>query len=80
MKLICYKYKDGIYLDKKVLFTDIPTLGIAFTCIDNYCSDNGRNPVNFNNLEIATPIVSIWVTTIKNNQATDDYDILFEIV
>lgn len=80
MKLNIYKYKDGIFIDKKTLFKDIPTFGIAFTCIDNWCSDNNRDAVNFDNLQIATPIESIWVTTNKNIMAKDDFDVLFEIV
>ena len=80
MKLILHKYKDNIKQSEQVLFNDIPTLGIAFTCIDNWCSDNNRELVTFDNLQIKYPVEVIWITTKKeNNLVTDDYDILFEI-
>ncbi len=80
MKLIIHTInKDGIFVNKKELFKDIPTLGIAFTCIDNWCSDNNRNIVTFDDLQVKYPVESIWVTTSKNNLCKDDLDILFEL-
>jgi len=80
MKLILYKFKNIILQEHLVLFNDIPTLGIAFTCIDNWCSDNHRKIVTFDNLQIKYPVEVIWITTNKDeNLITDDYDIIFEI-
>ncbi len=80
MKLKIHKFKNNIKINEQILFTDIPTLGIAFTCVDNYCSDNNLNIITLDNLQIKYPVESIWITTIKNNQVIDDYDILFEII
>lgn len=85
MKLIILKSKlvkeFGMYvqISEETLFTEIPTLGIAFTCIDNWCSDNGRNNVTiqdvFNNNDD-----EILIGTIRNSMAKDDYNVDFKIL
>ena len=85
MKLIILKSKlvkelgMNIQISEETLFTEIPTLGIAFTCIDNWCSDNGRNNVtikdiyNVNNDEIL-------IGNTRNSIAKDNYNVDFKIL
>lgn len=85
MKLIILKSKlvkelgMNIQISEETLFTEIPTLGIAFTCIDNWCSDNGRNNItikdiyNINNDEIL-------IGTTRNSIAKDNYNVDFKIL
>lgn len=85
MKLIIHKSKlskeFGIIVQTEgPLFKDIPTLGIAFTCIDNWCSDNGRKPVTMNDITVDDNGDDITITTIKDKfLSKDEYDVVFHI-
>ena len=82
MKLVLLKYKRNeklslnYFVEEETLFTDIPTLGIAFTCVDNWCHDNNRNVVTINDIDFGSEIV---INTTRNNIAKDEYDIIFKI-
>ena len=80
MKLIIYKFKDNFnkFVKKETLFDDIPTLGIAFTCIDNWCHDNNRIIENFS--YINKEMDKISVKTKRTEIAEDDFDIIFDIL
>ena len=86
MKLILLKYKivDKLALtylvEEDTLFKDIPTLGIAFTCIDNWCSDNGRDLVTMKDLDFDYSHTECVISTTKNDMAKDDYDVIFKLI
>lgn len=87
MKLIINKFKKlkrnnvtytNYTVEEEILFKNIPTLGIAFTCIDNWCSDNGRKPVTMNDITVNEN--DITITTIKDKfLSKDEYDVVFNI-
>lgn len=87
MKLIINKFKKlkrnnvtyaNYTVEQETLFKDIPTLGIAFTCIDNWCSDNGRKPVTMNDITVDGD--DITITTVKDKfLSKDEYDVVFNI-
>ena len=85
MKLIILKSKltkeFGMYvqISEETLFTEIPTLGIAFTCIDNWCSDNGRDNVTIKNISCNSND-EILIGTTQNSIAKDDYNVHFKIL
>lgn len=89
MRLIINKFKklkrnDVTYInytvEQETLFKDIPTLGIAFTCIDNWCSDNGRKPVTMNDITVDGYGEDITITTVKDKfLSKDEYDVVFNI-
>jgi len=89
MKLIINKFKKlkrnnvtyaNYTVEQETLFKDIPTLGIAFTCIDNWCSDNGRKPVTMNDITINDNGDDITITTVKDKFLhKDEYDVVFNI-
>ena len=84
MQLIILKSKLnkelGMYIQisEEILFKDIPTLGIAFTCVDNWCSDNGREVVTMKDIECNNN--EIFIDTNRNSIAKDDYDVMFKIL
>lgn len=87
MKLIINKFKKlkrnnvtyaNYTVEQETLFKDIPTLGIVFTCIDNWCSDNGRKPVTMNDITVDEN--DITITTVKDKfLSKDEYDVVFNI-
>ena len=85
MKLIILKSKlakeFGMYvqISEETLFKDIPTLGIAFTCIDNWCSDNGRNNVTIKDI-FCDNNDEILIETTRNSIAKDEYNVHFKIL
>jgi hypothetical protein len=89
MKLIINKFKKlkrnnvtyaNYTVEQETLFKDIPTLGIAFTCIDNWCSDNGRKPVTMNDITVDNNGEDITITTVKDKfLSKDEYDVVFNI-
>ena len=85
MKLVLLKFKSNnkfsinVNIEEETLFTDIPTLGIAFTCVDNWCSDNGRNPVTIKDI-FCDDSKEILIGTTRNNMAKDEYDVDFKIL
>jgi hypothetical protein len=89
MKLIINKFKKlkrnnvtyvNYTVEQETLFKDIPTLGIAFTCIDNWCSDNGRKPVTMNDITVDDNGEDITITTVKDKFLfKDEYDVVFNI-
>ena len=80
MKLKIFKYDSELnhYTEEQTLFKDIPTLGIAFTCVDNWCSDNGREIVTMNDIDYV--FGNIIIHTIKSSDTKDNYDIVFKII
>ena len=88
MKLIINKFKKlkrnnvtyaNYTVEQETLFTDIPTLGIAFTCIDNWCSDNGRNNVTMKDIYCDNND-EILIGTTRNSIAKDEYNVDFKIL
>ena len=77
MKLVLYKFKHNDCLKKEILYKDIPTLGIAFTCIDNYCHDNNKYIPGISS--IIKTLDKITVKT-KNIDENDDINIIFDIM
>ena len=90
LNILKYKLNDSLALnylcEEETLFTDIPTLGIAFTCIDNWCSDNGRDVVTHNDVEKWCDFngscyeKGFIIHTESNSLTKDDYEVSFKIL